>query len=1094
MMKKKRTGLERKLKALLYRIRQVEDELKYGTTTRSAVVGDVDVDGVDSRGVNGGRGRIHLELPHLLEDEEEEARINVIKQTRRRKSKRNVQINVEGTVQAPTEKIESKGTVSVSKPDDNYADKNDNRSDKNVVFGEGDDGSEEFDEHDICFILEQFIQLLVDSTKLTSTSTSKIYSLTIHSSFLSTVPENLKNKCYQTIAEIILYPKQQELIEIVDQKEEEEDDGDEKKESALSSTSPKRTKRISSLRHLHFASPGLMDLDRLFGIRSMRVPKNNAKSNGRDENDNNKVMNDTDEGQTNHRRENNSTKTILNQRKTRRLSLRQQRSQQQRCDCGLERLTLQNLLSHGRGYNYLPDDDGAVDDDDEYNNNNNDVNESDKEKAHNENGVQRSNNADYGNSSSSSLSPSFGLGLLTTQERKKRLPSIDHIFETILNDLPNLSSCRLLDMDTGVKVDTMVSTILRRTSITDLEISAIPSSYFASSSVLSKPVLSKIAAASHLKQIKLMGIPLDVLGPSFPEKLHWEKRPTKEVNIFPKSILKSSDDGSIKTVFVHNSSDTDDDDDDDGDEEDDDEGDGDDDDDEGDNDNESTSSAEWAAFQRMITKTPYTLHPRKRHGLTSTTSAAMDTATTTGTVDERTNKTTSTNNTANSTTNKNNKNRVKGNGAANAVENEKISRRSNLEILNLNKCGIGKGANTAWIDFLKEGLSPSSLSSSSSSSSSLFCPLRELRLSKNFLPDDCGVSIARCLSRKKQNLNSYHYQNDEAGKNDSKKIHHNIEVIDLSYNQLWTETAYNFALVLGDEENDNSNKHKKNNSDDDDDDEENNLCNNDGRKNTKLGIGMPLTSPPPPCPLLELDLSGNLLGTKAVEAIGKSLTKNQRMKVLRLKDTGLTASGCNAFAEMLQFNVTLEELDLSHNKAIKSTGLTVLANGLEFNNTLKRLYLAGVGLINSQSVYCLCKSLEGNTSLETLNLGSVDITKTAESTDADEEGDLDGSHSSDIAQHELDDECYLQFRDLVLNGNFHLKSLSLPPPRTSDMTSMIVVQRQMDMYIRLNMLGRKQLLQKIENVHDWIDAISSCIHHLDCLYFLMRSNPTLCNK
>ena len=112
-------------------------------------------------------------------------------------------------------------------------------------------------------------------------------------------------------------------------------------------------------------------------------------------------------------------------------------------------------------------------------------------------------------------------------------------------------------------------------------------------------------------------------------------------------------------------------------------------------------------------------------------------------------------------------------------------------------------------------------------------------------------------------------------------------------------------------------------------------------------------------PLLTLDLSKDNLSDGVVH-IAEILSHSNCFKTLYISECRLGDQGVKSLASALEMNDSLEELNLSGNRAVTGIGLTALGR-------LKKLNISDCG-INDQGVKSLASALEMNDSLRELNL------------------------------------------------------------------------------------------------------------------------------
>ena len=120
--------------------------------------------------------------------------------------------------------------------------------------------------------------------------------------------------------------------------------------------------------------------------------------------------------------------------------------------------------------------------------------------------------------------------------------------------------------------------------------------------------------------------------------------------------------------------------------------------------------------------------------------------------------------------------------------------------------------------------------------------------------------------------------------------------------------------------------------------------------------------------LEELDLSGNRVVTGIGHmALGESLKRNRGLKTLNISHCGIDEEGMMSLASALEMNGSLEELDLSGNRVVTGIGHMALGESLKRNRGLKTLNISCCGM-DDQSMISLASALEMNGSLEELDL------------------------------------------------------------------------------------------------------------------------------
>ena len=88
-----------------------------------------------------------------------------------------------------------------------------------------------------------------------------------------------------------------------------------------------------------------------------------------------------------------------------------------------------------------------------------------------------------------------------------------------------------------------------------------------------------------------------------------------------------------------------------------------------------------------------------------------------------------------------------------------------------------------------------------------------------------------------------------------------------------------------------------------------------------------------------LEISGNPIGDKGLQAIFNCLKQNNSLKVLDISHCGMTDAGVSSLAEAMNINTALERLYMYGNDAITDNGLICLVKVLSRNSRLVRLRL-----------------------------------------------------------------------------------------------------------------------------------------------------------
>ena len=125
--------------------------------------------------------------------------------------------------------------------------------------------------------------------------------------------------------------------------------------------------------------------------------------------------------------------------------------------------------------------------------------------------------------------------------------------------------------------------------------------------------------------------------------------------------------------------------------------------------------------------------------------------------------------------------------------------------------------------------------------------------------------------------------------------------------------------------------------------------------------------------LRELVLDGNHeIGNSGTKELALALCRNSSLELLSLKSCGVSKLGAERFAQTLEDNNTLVELDLSCNVGVGSGALELVGRGLKNNTALKRLKLSSCE-VNDEGCSYLAEALTENTVLTELDLEKNDI-------------------------------------------------------------------------------------------------------------------------
>lgn len=207
-----------------------------------------------------------------------------------------------------------------------------------------------------------------------------------------------------------------------------------------------------------------------------------------------------------------------------------------------------------------------------------------------------------------------------------------------------------------------------------------------------------------------------------------------------------------------------------------------------------------------------------------------------------------------------------------------------------------------------------------------------------------------------------------------------------------------------------------------------------------------------------LTLNQNALRDEGVAMIAAGLGRNETLKSLSLAETLITEASCNVIAASLQTNATLERLNLADNK-VKDEGCKALAFALKRNSTLTSINLHG-NQLRDKSVVEFAEMLKSNTTLKRVKLSK----------------NLHLTHAA-----------YQALEDMLVQDNYTLQHLWLPST-----VDIVMPHSDINTFIRLNRLGRRQLLDELDNAPLWLQTLKAAASEdLRCLYFLVRTNPTV---
>ena len=182
-----------------------------------------------------------------------------------------------------------------------------------------------------------------------------------------------------------------------------------------------------------------------------------------------------------------------------------------------------------------------------------------------------------------------------------------------------------------------------------------------------------------------------------------------------------------------------------------------------------------------------------------------------------------------------------------------------------------------------------------------------------------------------------------------------------------------------------------------------------------------------------LDLFGNNIENEHVIAMANALKENNSVEILVLPCPAnhLSVGSCAAISDALKHNSKLSTLNLPRSN-LSDEGIFHLAEGLTVNKTLKKVEVGVSKNVGDTGVQALMDMLESNYELQRLVLSSADQT----------------------------------------------------------------IREKTEYYMRLNEVGRGKLLRRDGKAtrEQWVEMLISVVNDLDCLFYFLTSNPTLCNQ
>ena len=179
-----------------------------------------------------------------------------------------------------------------------------------------------------------------------------------------------------------------------------------------------------------------------------------------------------------------------------------------------------------------------------------------------------------------------------------------------------------------------------------------------------------------------------------------------------------------------------------------------------------------------------------------------------------------------------------------------------------------------------------------------------------------------------------------------------------------------------------------------------------------------------------LDLFGNTIENPHVMAMANALAQNNSVEILVLPcpANDLSVEACAAISEALKKNNKLTTLNLPRSN-LSDEGITHLAQGLTVNKTLKKVEVGVSKTVGDTGINALMDMLDKNYKLERMVVSSADQS----------------------------------------------------------------IKEKTEYYMRLNEVGRGNLLASGKATREqWVEMLITVQNDLDCLFYFISSNPTLC--
>lgn len=182
--------------------------------------------------------------------------------------------------------------------------------------------------------------------------------------------------------------------------------------------------------------------------------------------------------------------------------------------------------------------------------------------------------------------------------------------------------------------------------------------------------------------------------------------------------------------------------------------------------------------------------------------------------------------------------------------------------------------------------------------------------------------------------------------------------------------------------------------------------------------------------LRSLDLFGNHIENTHIVQIAGALEKNTTLEALVLPcpSTDLSVEACSAISQALRTNTSLHTFNLPRSN-LSDEGIAQLAQGLTVNRTLKKIEVGVSKEVGLDGLNALTAMLENNYELERVVVSSADQS----------------------------------------------------------------IKQKAEYYMRLNEYGRGKILRDGNATREaWVDILTACVEDLDCLFYFLKTNPSIC--